>query len=249
MRSITLACCALLLSFAGSAAALPVARSAQLTLTVGFSEVSETVAVSNPAAMVTVDELAGTLSLAAGLLTGTDSVPVTSTTSVAGLSLTVSTQASAVLQLGGATGLEPACPVGGPDAGAACAVGTGLGGDLGLVGFLNVSIVPGVATYQFPLGPHPDEDHAPFTLKTALARLPGGTLVSFQGTVSTALSQISLVSPTNLGLGVYAVRRLTIAFSDGLGLPGFVLGVPEPVDLALIASGVLGLLSLARRPQ
>lgn len=246
MRLLALAASAALCASVSTASASPIVRSADLTLTLSLTVASETISVSAPAS-VTVDETAQTITVAAGALTGSAGpVPVASNTGILALSITGLSNAAGAFSIGGAAGFETPCPGGSPASGVACAAGIGLGGGLNFAGNLLVDV--GAVTYALPLatGGAFGTDFAAFTRFTAYVGTTFGTVTQL-GSTSAAASSLSLVSPV-AAVPIGMERTLTIAFTDGGGLPSFVNAtVPEPATLALLAAGAVGL--LATRPR
>jgi len=243
----------LALLLAPAASATPVVRSANLTLSVSLNLAPSAVVSLTSAASVSVDETARTIAISAGALAGTaPTVPVTSTTSVAGIRLRNLSNLTATFAIGGAATFETPCP-GGAAPGQACAAGLGLGGGLEFSGFFDIIIVPGLATYAIPFvtTPAPTVNLAAFTRFTGYAQTTGtgSPQITQYGSTSAAANVLNMVSPMTFLSG--ARRTLTLEFTDGGGLPTFVNAtIPEPASAALIAAGALGLAGLRRtRPR
>jgi hypothetical protein len=242
-----LACLALGLLLPCLASGAPIARSAEVTLSVKVLSYPETIVVANPSATVYVDEMAGSLLIPAGAVgTTLATIPVTSTTSLSMLSLVNASNLAATLSIGGAALYETPCP-GGPGPEEACAAGIGLGGGIGFDGTFNVVVIPNIATYPLPLGDNTFFDHGAFTLHTAYVDQVGGTATLY-GSTSAPIGYLNVVSPSYLA-GEGIERRIGIRFTDGQGLPSFVNAtVAEPSGLAMALGGLAGLwLSVRRR--
>ncbi|NNL67582.1 MAG: hypothetical protein HKP30_15135 [Myxococcales bacterium] len=226
---------------AAPASAVPILHDANMTLSieiVGVGTYTRTAA-----GQVTVDDMAGTVALAAGAFsaTGVVAIPVTATTSIGSLTAgTLSNQAGAFF-LGGATDL---CP---PSPGEACVDGTGLGGAMGLSGTLNVHILTSIVVIPigldsgFGLGGTIDTgatgDAASWT--TGVGRiLTSIASAAWTTTGSATANSFNFVSPA----AVYAVgNSLPVLLRFEIAL------VPEPgAALLLTMIGCAGLLALRR---
>jgi hypothetical protein len=222
---------------------------------------------------VSVDETARSIALAAGAVTlgAPVTLPVTGNTAVASITVTRLSNAAGSFFIGGAAGFpgEPPCPA---HPGEACVRQTGLGGQMGLVGTMNVHIVPDLLVIPVKLsqvgvgiggsgdfGPFSSAfDGAPWTIGVgsvaALAVTPTelATTTEFATTAgSFSGSTLNLVSPTYLLTAAPGTAplfsRLTIEFTDGLGLPGFAGDmVPEPSTWLLLGAA-LGAFAIAGR--
>ncbi len=241
----------------GSAAhAAPVVRPAILSMNISLAGLPSIGFAT--AGNVTVDDALGTISLAPGAISLATSIviPVTTTTAIAQLRAAtgIANQAGTFSPMGGNIPGE-VCP---PGTNQACVNGTGVGGLMGLTGTINVSIIPGVVVIPVNLNaaligrggstttPF-TFDAAPWTTSVAMVAVPttgGGTsTVVISGTTSSAASQLTLVTPTfvsalNNLLPVFT--SFTIRFTDGLGLPAFM--VPEPGTWLLLGGGIAGLI-------
>jgi len=246
-----------------TAHAAPVVRPAILTMNISLAGLPPIMFAS--AGSVTVDDALGTIMLAAGAvsLPAPVVIPVTATTAIAQLSATTISNLAGTFSFGG--GIAPplsgeVCP---PTLGQACVVGSGLGGPMGLTGVINVAIIPMVVVIPVSLNAAGigqggstatpfTFDAAPWTTSVGSVALPttgGGTsTVVISGTTSSAASQLTLVTPTfvsalNNLLPVFT--SFTISFTDGLGLPAFM--VPEPGTWLLLGSGLAGLILAGSR--
>jgi len=138
-------------------------------------------------------------------------------------------------------------------AGDACVFGGALGGAVGLTGTVHVNIIPGVVVIPLDLALHvgvggstnvPFEIHAaPWTAGRAVAATPLGIIetnethlmraghgASVAGTLDAAASRFSLVTPVHVEVlgnivapSLVRPWRLQIAFTDGLGIPAFIV--------------------------
>ncbi len=258
----------------GPAAAAPVLRPADLTLTVvppfpalrvlpfgdyvrGF--------VARASGSVSVDPGAGQLGVAAGALSlpSATGVIVDNTTAIASVSMFNLRNLSGVFSLGGATARAPVgeAPCTGVPTGG-CVPGGGFGGTMGLSGTLNIQVVPNVVVLPLVFQPElvgrggttvtPSGfffDGAPWTTAAvgSLYTIFGSALEPAVGSVDPAASRITLVTPTYiqaLGNQLPVFAFLTIQFSDGGGLPEF---VPEPTAIVLLATGLWLLRAISGR--
>lgn len=256
----------LLLLVSGPASSAPVARSADLNLSLTIQGLAP-VNITTLGSSVTVDDAAGTIQVAPGALTLATPlvIPVTSTTAIASVTATVISNQGGTFSMGGAGGATAVgCPPGA--AGSVCINGGGLGGVMGLTGVLNViGFLPflvfpiSLDAAGFGQGGQTTAGlfffaAAPWTTGTGAISVPvtspvtTTTLVPLSGGFSTVASTITLVSPTYvsaLGFNLPALSAFTISFTDGLGMPSFM--VPEPGTFLLLGSGVLGLAFFGRR--
>jgi hypothetical protein len=214
------------------------------------------------AATVTVDPMLGRIGVAASALTlGAPIQVLIDSTAISSITMTRLSNLSGTFSVGGAAGGagEPACPVG---PGGACVPQSGFGGPMGLTGTYNIHIIPNVVVIPIALGPlrfglggagvgaPPTEfafDAAPWTVGRGEVALTGSTSAA---TGSIGTSSFRLVTPTfvsALGNLLPIFATLTVSFTDGLGVPGFVSGrVPEPA-LAVLILGAAGLGALLIR--
>ena len=149
-----LAC--LLLALPASATAAPISRPAQLEFSV-FMQIDQgvTLAVTSTAT-VTVDPVAETLAIGAGALVQTEPViiiPLSGPTAIGSLTATGIQNLTGTFQFGGVTSQAPSeiCPTPLVE-GEACNVGGSLGGQLGIVGTINVHIIPNIVVIPLKLG-------------------------------------------------------------------------------------------------
>ncbi len=228
----------------GVVQAAPVATNIIFTLTIqglspiSFSEVG-TVSVSGS----TVSIAAGTVSLPAPVV-----VPVTSTTAINSIAaMTISNQAG-TFSAGGVTVHAPGEVCGGGVApGIACNTGGGVGGAMGLDGFVNVFtpvIVPIPVDLNAAQLGQGGATASPFTIDAAVFSTGVGAVNSGTNivTLAGASGPLTLVSPTFVSvLGNQFPIFTTITFTN-VSLP-----VPEPGSLLAMATGFAGLLLLASR--
>jgi MYXO-CTERM domain-containing protein len=219
---------------------------------------------------VSVDPIAKTIGLPAGLATlASPFVGVTivgDTTAIASVSATRLSPLAGTFSIGGAAGIaaESPCPSGGPAAGVACVGQSGFGGALGVTGTYNLVIVAGAVTIPLNLGDarmglggpaspaYFSADAAPWTVGTARIGLStyGGGTTTTQRSGAIGADTLSLVSPTRItsyGLVVPVFAELEVTFTDGLGVPDFVASVPEPAAPAMLGAAGLALLAARRR--
>lgn len=264
---------ALLLTFAAvaPAQAAPVARPVNLTLTVvppgpglrvlptgayvrGFTATAPgSVSVDSAAQQLGIASLAVSLSSSTGVI-------VDGSTAIASVSAFNLRNLSGVFSPGGAARGEPPCT--GPPTGG-CVPGGGFGGTMGLAGTVLLQIIRNVVVIPLEFPPHvvgrggtsvtsPDSfffDGAPWTTAAvgSIYTIVGSALEPAVGSIDPTGSRLTLVSPTfvqALGNQLPVFSFLTIEFTDGGGLPGF---VPEPTPVLLVASGLWLLVALVRR--
>ena len=200
----------------------------------------------------TVSVSGSTVSLAAGAvsLPAPVIIPVTATTAGSSITaMTVSNQAG-TFSVGGVTAQARGeiCR-GAPAAGTACNAGGGVGGIMGLSGFINVLpfrgapvIIP-VDLNAALLG-QGGATNSPFTFEAAAFSTGIGLLNTGVNVISTSGSPgpLTLVSPTYVSaLGTQIPFFTSITFTN-VSLP-----VPEPVNLLLIGSGLVGIMVLVTR--
>lgn len=256
------------------AAAAPIARTADLTLSIGFPFIRDTSGPygGNPSflhatatgATVQVDPVAKSISIAAGAvaLTSFVSTPVTGNTSVANLVASNFANAAGTFFVGGAAGQpgEPPCPV---TQTGACVEQNGFGGAMGVVGTLGIQVIPNIITLPVDLsavqlglgGSGTDAIISPFTFHAAPWTIgvgsvqAAGTPLATTTAGSVTASGLRLVAPTYIGLAGVMYGFLDIDFTDGQGVPSFVLEVvPEPEGFVLVGLGAL-LLGLLLMPD
>ena len=246
-----LAC--LLLALPASATAAPISRPAQLEFSV-FMQIDQgvTLAVTSTAT-VTVDPVAETLAIGAGALVQTEPViiiPLSGPTAIGSLTATGIQNLTGTFQFGGVTSQAPSeiCPTPLVE-GEACNVGGSLGGQLGIVGTINVHIIPNIVVIPLKLGEMKigiggvasgnfTTDPAAWTLGQGKVRLPPPTFTysafqttyTYSGALAAGAETISLVSPTRIqALGnqlqpiFFGPYEFAIRFLDGLGIPQFIL--------------------------
>ncbi|MGH0033442.1 MAG: hypothetical protein ACQGVK_00290 [Myxococcota bacterium] len=245
--------------FAGSANAAPVARPADVSVSITIQGL-DSIAFSSSGS-VSVDEATSQVILPAALATLPTpiAVPVTSSTAVFSITASTVSNQAGTISPSGAAGIsgEPACP---PAAtGVACAVQTGIGGVVGFTGSVAVHVVQDVVVIPVNLnaaligqgGTATDPftfDAAPWTTKTGQVNL-GTTIAATSGTVSDTGSRFTLVTPTfvnalNNVLPLFSTFE--VAFTDAQGLPSF-MGMPEPTALLAVGSVIGALALMARR--
>jgi len=202
-------------------------------------------------ATVSVDATAQSLAIPGNLFGGvSDSVviPVSAQTAIRGVSVENLDLLAGTFRPGGVASQVPSeiCPplVLPASINFACDLGSSFGGPAGLVGTLGVVIVPGVVTLQLPLAPTfgaggrltytfntTTFDGAPWTLGRGHVAFTGfSSALSATGTLMANQERFSLVTPAFVGIsgvpllgGVIRPWRLEIAFTDGLGIPQFIV--------------------------
>jgi hypothetical protein len=214
------------------------------------------------AASIAVDDAAGTMSLAPGAIVLGEPVDylVNGTTAFSEVRVEELTNLTGTFAVGGAGGHagEPPCPLG---SSGACVAQTGFGGTMALLGTYFASVVPTVIVFPVPLSAFGQPgtlsiasgqlvaDGAPWTVGTARITEPATTYDSGFSTArqgSVGSQSFRLVTPTfvtALGNRLPFFASLTVEFTDGLGVPGFVSAtVPEPAaGLLWLGAAALGL--------
>ncbi len=229
----------------GAVQAAPVATNIIVTVTIqGLGPISFSGAGTVSVTGSTVSIAAGAVSLPAPVV-----VPVTATTAVTSITaMTVSNQAG-TFSAGGVTAQAASelCG-GGPGAGVACNAGGGVGGIMGLSGFINVAVIPMVVVIPVDLNAallgQGGATNSPFTIDAAVFSTGVGSVNSGTNIITSAGSSgpLTLVSPTFVSaLGNLLPIFTAITFTN-VSLP-----VPEPGSLLLIGTGIAGLALLGSR--
>lgn len=159
-----------------------------------------------------VDVTGGVLSVPAGLVTtgGSLVVPVSATSAIDSVSLVGFSNLAGVFSVGGVTSQAPGevCPGGvsnaGGSGGDACNVGGNVGGVMGVVGTLNVNIIPNVVVIPINLGlaliGQGGSMNTPFLIDAAAwttgTALYNTGVSSFATTGSSTAAGFQLVTPT-----------------------------------------------------
>lgn len=230
----------------GAVQAAPVATNIVVTVTIqGLGPISFSGAGTVSVTGSTVSIAAGAVALPAPVV-----VPVTATTAVTSITaMTVSNQAG-TFSAGGVTAQAAGevCPGGGPAAGTACNAGGGVGGIMGLSGFINVAVIPNVVVIPVDLNAallgQGGATGVPFTIDAAVFSTGVGSVNSGTNVITSAGSSgpLTLVSPTFVSaLGNLLPIFTAITFTN-VSLP-----VPEPGSLLLIGTGIAGLALLGSR--
>lgn len=231
------------LALAASAHAAPMTGHATFTVDLGFGPLSAS-------GSGTVDVSGGVVTVPAGLVTvpGSLVVPVTSTTTFQSVSLSGFSNLAGTFALGGVASQAPGeiCPPGGPVAnasgGAACNVGGGLGGPMGVLGVIHLTVLPTVVV-PIDLGAlglgAGGSTNVPFIVDaaawtTGTAALNTGVGTRTAGGAATA-SGFQLVTPF-----FFAACGSVLPVFASFTITGLT-SVPEP---ALLASLWLGLLAV-----
>jgi hypothetical protein len=157
MKKLVLILLASALAFAGVANAAPVARSADVSLTVTIQGLPG-IQISATGATVTVDTAAGTLSIASAVVVQTAPIviSVTSTTAIAAVSATGLSNLAGLFSIGGGAVTTPPtevpCPATMPTGlGCVTAGASNLGGQMGLGGTVYAVVVPALVTVPVPM--------------------------------------------------------------------------------------------------
>jgi hypothetical protein len=229
---------------ARDAHAAPIARTVDFQWRVAFpiawALLPTPVEIGSGTGNVSVDDAGQSIALAPFALSSSDpvAIPVTTTTSVASLTLPGVGNLAGSFANGGVTAMAPGelCPTASPMARMACVRGGSLGGPMALSGTLNIHVIPnivvipvnldaakigqgGTATTPFTF------DAAPWTLGTGVVFDDTAATHEIHGSVDFAGSSLRVVTPTYvLALGLVAppVFDLQIRFVDGLGLPSWI---------------------------
>ena len=218
------------------------------TLSIGVKE-DPPLSFSN-AGSVTI--VGGVVTVPAGLvqLTGELTVPVSSVTAVHSLRARNVSNLAATFRAGGVTTQAPGeiCPgIGNNPFGVACNVGGGVGGRMGLTGTLVFVITPMAVTIPVNLNAallgQGGSTNLPFEIDAAAWSTGWGLIQTANDTFTAdwgTLGPLTLVTPTFVGIAGAAVPLVS-----SFRLTGVI--VPEPSSIALIATGVAGLLLLRGR--
>ncbi len=243
MRSLFTILASSLILLGGSAQAAPVAGNIIVTVSIqGLAPISFSGAGVVSVSGSTLSIAAGAVSLPAPIV-----VPVTATTAVTSITaMTVSNQAG-TFSAGGVTAQAPSELCGaGPAAGTACNTGGGIGGVMGLSGFINVHVIPNVVVIPVDLNAallgQGGATASPFTIDAAVFSTGAGAVNTGTNVLTAAGSgaPITLVSPTF----VLALGNLLPIFTS-LTISGL-QPIPEPNGLLLILTALAGTLAATR---
>ena len=248
MRNLLTILASALVLTGSTAQAAPVGTNIVVTIRLGqLAQISFSGAGTVSVTGSTVSIASGAVALPAPIL-----APITSLGPlIVGLSArTISNQAG-TFSVGGVTAQGPGerCQ-GGPTAGTACNAGGGVGGIMGLSGFLNFRSRTVIGAIPLDLNAgllgQGGATPVPFTIDAALFSTGVGALNTGVNVLTTAGSrgQLTLVSPTY----VSAVGNLLPVFTS-ITFTNVSLPVPEPANLVLVGVGlaVTAVLSLRRR--
>ena len=239
-----------LLLLGGTAQAAPVATNIVISIALdgapGLITVTGAITFSG---IGTVSVSGSTVSIAAGAVALPTPVIIPVTATTAGTSITAMTvsNAAGTFSLGGVTAqaLGEICR-GDPAAGTACNAGGGVGGYMGLNGFINVlpfrgaPVVIPVDLNAALLG-QGGATNSPFSIDAALFSTGAGALNTGVNVITTmgSAAPLMLVSPTYVSAFGATIPILTSITFTNVSLP-----VPEPESLVLIVGGLAGLAAL-----
>ncbi|MGH0036453.1 MAG: thrombospondin type 3 repeat-containing protein [Myxococcota bacterium] len=212
--------------------------------------VTAPVSLASGNAQISVDDSAEQIAVAANALgfATLATIPVTTTSAVASVTLQGLQHGPGTLRIGGATSAAPAedCQAYSPLDSRACVDGGELGGQLPLTGTIGIHIIPNVVVIPVALGPAAvgvggvvgtefSTEGAPWTVgvgRVEYSSQSGQT----SGSVNSGADSFRIVTPTYVSApylvaGALApVFHLELGFTDGLPLPGWITDDPAADD-------------------
>jgi hypothetical protein len=225
----------------------PVEFEWNLSILAGIASLEVPTRLGSGTAALSVDDAGRSIVVVSDALAFTSPViiPITSTTSVASLTMTGIHHAAATWGADrvAATAPQEICPATPPATSIACVEGGELGGQMGLDGVLAVHVIQNIVVIPVDLMAagvgRSGSTNTPFTMDAAPWTLGNGRVLastqtfSVAGATDRAAGSMRLVTPTYvnaLGFLTPPVFDLQISFVDGLGLPGWVGQDPTADD-------------------
>jgi hypothetical protein len=242
MRKLSVALAVAAMFAAPSANAAAVTTDIQLSILIqGLDSVSLTLS------SVSVDVTGSTVTVPGAAVTGLGIVvPVTATTSIAQISANTIGIAGGTFSASGVSNQLPSevCVAAG---GEACnSGGSNIGGAMGLVGAVNVAVIPNVVVIPVALSAalvgQGGSTNTPFTFDAAGWTTGAASVNTGTNVVATSggASPLTLVTPTFVSaLGNLLPLFTTMVLTN--------VSIPEPGTLLLLGAGVAGLVAVGRR--